>query len=289
MLGDHQRHRRLAVQTRFGARLFKAVFRVTDIAEFDRVSGAVRDHQIVKVFGLDNTAHGAHRQLARSFIDAAAGHFHVLQAHGVRDFGNRDVVSTQLVRIDPDRNLAHAAAHDRHVADAVNGFDVLLDLLISNIRDFFQRPRRGNGDAHDRRRIRVQFLNNRFLSSDRQIVYDQVNLVAHFLRRYVRVPLEQEGDEDLRSALDRGRTQLVDTADRVDDAFDFVGDFGFNFLWRSTWINDSDGDRRQINLRKQIHAQRLVREEPDHSQAQNDHRRKDGTPDTNFSKLLHKT
>jgi hypothetical protein len=40
------------------------------------------------------------------------GHFHVLRAHRVGHLRDRDVESAQLVGVDPDLNLARAAADD---------------------------------------------------------------------------------------------------------------------------------------------------------------------------------
>src|SRR5712692_1648920 len=93
------------------------------------------------------------------------------------------------------------------------------------------------------------------VSSFRKIVDDEIDFVAHFLRRHVSVLFQHEGDEDLRDALDRSRTQLVDSADGIDRAFDLVGDFGFNLLRRRAGIDYGHGNRRQIDLRKQIDAQ----------------------------------
>ena len=52
-----------------------------------------------------------------------------------------------------------------------------------------------------------------------------------------------------------------------------------DFLGRRTAINDRDGDRRQIDLRKEVNAQRLVGEQTYDSQAQDEHGRKNRTAD----------
>ena len=136
---DDQSHGRLAVQTRFGARLFSSVFRVTDVAEFDCVSAAIRDDEIVELGGLDDAAHRAHRQFARAFVNTSARHFEILRAHCISNLRDSDVERAHLVWVDPDLDLATASADDLNVADAVDRFDLLLDLVVGNVCDFAQR------------------------------------------------------------------------------------------------------------------------------------------------------
>ena len=54
-------------------------------------------------------------------------------------------------------------------------------------------------------------------------------------------------------------------------------------------IHDGYRDGRQVDLRKEIDTQRLVRKQPDYSQTENQHRRKNRTANTYFSEFLHMT
>src|SRR6185503_422441 len=132
-------------------------------------------------------------------------------------------------------------------------------------------------DTNNRRRIGVEFLDDWLFGSQREVVQDQIDLVSDFLRGDVGVLLEQERDEDLRHAFNRRRTQLVDTGDGVDGAFDFVRDLSLDLLRRRAGIHDRNRDRRQVDLRKEVHAERLVREQPDDGETQDEHRRKNRT------------
>ncbi len=255
LFGNDQRHGRLSVQTRFGALLFRAVFDIANVAQLNGIGSAIGHHQIIKLRRVGNPSHRAHRQLALAFFDATAGHFHVLHAYRGGHVDRRNIERAHLVRIDPDFHFALPATDDLDVADAVNRFDQPLDLLVRDVGHFAQRAGRGNGDAQNRCRIGVELLDDGNFGRLRKIVDDEIDFVAHFLRRHVSVLFQDEGDEDLRDALDRSRTQLVDSADGIDRAFDLVGDFGFNLLRRRAGIDYGHGNRRQIDLRKQIDAQ----------------------------------
>ncbi len=256
MFGHNQRDRRLSVQTRFGALLFGAVFDVTDITQLDRVRSAIRDHQIIKLRRVRNASHRAHGQFALAFFDSAARNFQVLQLHRVGHVARRDIERAHLVWINPDFNFAQASADDFHVAYAIDRLDHPLDLFVGDVGDFAQRSGSRNRDSQNRRRVGVELLDNRDFRRFGKIVDNQVDFVAHFLRGHVGVFLQNEIDEDLRYAFERCRTQLVDAADRVDRAFDLVGDLSLDLLRRCAGISYCDGDRWQVDFRKQIHAER---------------------------------
>ena len=126
-------------------------------------------------------------------------------------------------------------------------------------------------------------MNDRRFGGFGQIGQGEVDAVADFLGCHIGVFIKNEGDEDLRDAFDRCGAQLVYAADRVDGRFDAVGDFGFNLLRRRAGIGDGHCDGRQVDLREEINAERLVREETDDRQRQNQHCGEDGPAHTNFS------
>ena len=65
-------------------------------------------------------------------------------------------------------------------------------------------------------------------------------------------------DDHHRLAFGRSGTHLVDLADGVDRVFDLLGDFGFHFFGRCAGIGNADGDRWDIDFRKQIDAKREI-------------------------------
>ncbi|HYG09070.1 MAG TPA: hypothetical protein VD835_03750 [Pyrinomonadaceae bacterium] len=222
-------------------------------------------------------------EFARAFVHAPAGHFHVLHAHRRRHFRHGHVEGAHLVRVEFELNLAAAAADDLDVADAVDALDALFDLLVGDLRHFAQTAWRGDGDAQDGRGVCVELLDDRLFSRLRQIGHDEVHLVAHFLRRDVGVFVEQELDEDLRDAFHRGRAQFVYAADGVDGGFDLVRHLGFDLARARAGVDHRDRDRGEVDLRKQINAEREEREDSHHRQRQYQHRREDGAADAYFS------
>ena len=112
-----------------------------------------------------------------------------------------------------------------------------LTCVLRNLRHLAKICRCRNNDAQDRCGIAVEFLNRRLLGGFRQIRNHGLNAVLNLLRRDVYVLFKNELDEDLRDAFDRGRTQLVDTADRVDRFLDLFSYLGFHLLRRRTGID----------------------------------------------------
>ncbi len=210
-----------------------------------------------------------------------------MQLDRIRDVGSCNIKGPHLVGIDPDFHLTQTSAHNFNVADPVDRFDQALDPLVGDVGHLAQAARRRYRYAQDRRRISVELLHNWDFGRLRQLVNDQVNFVAHFRSGHVGILLEHEINEHLRNAFDGSRPQFIDAADGVNRAFDLVGDFGFYFLRRSARIDDRNRDRRQIDLRKQIDAERSKGKQAHHGNAQNEHGREDRTTNTDFSKFLH--
>ena len=283
LFGNNQRNRGLAIKSCFRARLFHTILGVTNVAEFDRISTAAADDEIIKLRGLNNAAHRSYGQLPRPLVYPATGKLHVLSANSVSHLRHRDIEGAQFVGINPHLNLARASTDYRHLAHTADRFDLLFDLLVGDVGNFSRRPRGRDGDSYDRRGIGVQLLHDGLLGGDRKIVNDQVNLVSDFLRRDVGTFFEQKGNENLGNAFDGSGTQFVDAADGVHGAFNLVGYLRLDFLWGSAGIHNGNRDGRQVNLREKIDAQRLVGKEPDNCQTQDQHRRKHRTPDTDFS------
>ena len=236
--------------------LFRAIFDIADVAELDCVRPAIGYDQVIELRRIGNPSHRAHGQLALTCFDAPARQFHVLKLDRTGHVSRRDIEGAHFVGIDPDFDLTFASADDFHVADAIDRFDHALDLFVGQVGYFAQGSRRGHRNAQYRRGIGVELLNNWDFGCFWKIVDDKIDFVAHFLGRHVRVLLKHEGNKDLRDAFERGRTQLVNTADRVDGAFYLVGNFSLDFFRRSTRIDDRNSDRRQIDLWKQVDSER---------------------------------
>ena len=133
MFGDDQSDSRLTVQTRLCSWLFRSVFGIPNVAELDRIGAAIGNDQIIELGRLHKSAHCANRQFAGPFVNSAARHFHILGAHRIGDFGNSDIESSQLVRIYPNLYLPRSAPNDLYLADAVDRFNLLLNLFVGYV------------------------------------------------------------------------------------------------------------------------------------------------------------
>jgi hypothetical protein len=148
---------------------------------------------------------------------------------------------------------------------------------------------RGQGEAEDRRRVRIHPVDTGLLDRLRQPRQDAVHLVAHFLRRDVGVFLQREKHDDLRDALGRDRAEIVDPADGVDRLLDLVGDFRFNLLRRGAGLDRRHRDRREVDLGKAVDAKLRERKNADDGQRQNQDAGEDGTFDADCCKPLHRS
>jgi hypothetical protein len=75
-------------------------------------------------------------------------------------------------------------------------------LLVGDVGHFAERSGRGYGNAQHRRGVRVELFNDWTLSRFRQIVDDEIDLVADFLSGDVGILFEDKVDEDLGNAFD---------------------------------------------------------------------------------------
>ena len=178
------------------------------------------------------------------------------------DVVDRQVVGAQPIGVEPDVDLALAAAEDQHLADAVDALELPPQHLVGVLGDVADRLVRGERERQDRRGVRIELLDRRLLDRLGQQRQHAVDLVAHFLRRDVGVLLEQERDDDLRDAFGRGRAQLVDAADGVDRFFDLVGDLGLDLLGRRARQARRDDDRREVDLGEAVDAERVNENAP---------------------------
>ena len=141
LLRNHQSDRRLTIQARFGALLFRPVFDIPDVADLHCVRSLGGHHQVVELRRIRNASHRAHGELALACFNPTARQFHVLQFYRIGHVSRRNIEGAHLVRIDPDFHFTQPAADDFHVADSIDRFDHALDLLVGNVGDLAQAAR----------------------------------------------------------------------------------------------------------------------------------------------------
>ena len=171
------------------------------------MAGDLANHDVAELVDRRDAAARPQRHRLRTLIDAAAGHFDVLRLQRAGDVVDGQVLRPQQLGVEPQVDLAVAAADDEHLADAVGAFQLPAQHLVGVLGDLAQRLLRRHGNGQHRRRRRIELLDRRLDHRARQQRNDPVDLVAHFLRRDVRILLEHERDDDLRDAFGRVRGQ----------------------------------------------------------------------------------
>ena len=227
---DFDGHRILAVVARRGALLLAAVLGITDVADADGDAIDAGDHQLVEELGVGEPAHGAQHQFAAALVHAAPGNLRVLPRHRVADIHDRNAVGGHAVGVDPDVHRPAPSAHHQRLAHAADGLDGVLD---GPVGDLVQLPRRalsGQHDRHHRRRVRVEFLDQRRLGVARHQRDRARHGVAHVLRGHVDLPVQVERDGHHRQALHRSGADVVDAFHRGHRIFHAFGDGAFDFL-----------------------------------------------------------
>ena len=78
----------------------------------------------------------------------------------------------------------------------------------------------------------------------------------------------------------RGRPQLVDARDRIDDVLDRLGDRGLHLLDTGPGQHGRDRANREIHVREQVDTQLAVRKQAQHHRDRHQDPGEDGTIDT---------
>ncbi len=229
----------------------------------------------------------AQRHRLRTLVDAAARDLDVLSLQRARHVGHGQVVGPQAIGIQPHVDLALAPAEHGHLADAGDAFDLPAQDLVRVLGHFADRPVGGQREAEDRRRVRIEPVDARLLDGFGQEGQCAVDLVTHFLRGDVGILVQQEADRDDGDTFRRGRSQLVDAADRIHRFFDLVGDFRLDLFGRGARLDRRDDNGGDVHLGEAVDAEQREGEHADDRERKNQHRREDGAFNGERSKPLH--
>ena len=184
-------------------------------------------------------------------------------------------------------DFALRAAQDGDFAHSFGVFKLLLDPLVRDERQVADGARRGDGDLKDGRGVGVELLDHRRLRGLRKVGDDQVDLVLNFLRGDVAILRQQEADDDDGAAFRRCGADVIDQADGIHRVFDFLGDLRLDLFGRGAGIGYGHGDGRDVDLRKQIDAERKIGKRAHHDERENQHRGEDRAADAELSESVH--
>jgi len=146
-----QQHGACAVDVRDGFGIRLAVFDAGDVGDAHGMAVFLANDDVGEFRdGLDATA-GAQRHRLPSLIHASAGDLDVLLLERVRHVGDRQVVRTKAIGIEPDVDLARPAAEDDHLAHARYTFELTPQHFVGVFGDVADRFVRGQREAEDGR------------------------------------------------------------------------------------------------------------------------------------------
>ena len=260
--------------------LFRPVFGPADVAHPDGHAVARGNDQIAEGPRVDHAPHRAQGLLAGRARDVAARQVGVLAGQRVTHRRDRQLIGRQAVGIDPHVDGALEAADDLDLPDAEGALEKRLDEFVGDLGQLAQRAVGRDGDAEDRRELAVELGDDRGTHVARQPGQDRRDAVADILGRGFDVAIEREGGKHDGATGARDRAQLVEALDGVDDLFDLLADQDLDFFGRRARQLRARDDRRQVDGGKPVDAQAHVAGGAHHDEAQDEHRGKDRTLDT---------
>src|SRR5262245_27658035 len=98
LFGDDKGNRWLAVQTRAGSQLFRAVLNVAQVLYANLVSAARRDHYVIELFRFLYSSQRPNTGFRLAPFDPATRKFQVLDSKAARNLGRRYIKRPHFVR-----------------------------------------------------------------------------------------------------------------------------------------------------------------------------------------------
>src|SRR5262249_29462014 len=263
-------------------RLFVGVFDASQVGDLDRRAVGARNDQVAELAHHVEAAHRAHGQLFHALIEPAAGRFDVFVFQRAGHLIDGDVMAVELFGVEQDLNLAVAPAGDVNGRDAVHSLQRAFDLLIGDFSDLAQAPRPADDQRKDRVRFGIGLGDDGRLDVGRHLAHRQRHFLAHVLRGVFHLAVEHEAAGDARAAVHYHDFQFVQTADAAQLLFDGQYDLAGHFVGAGARQPDAHADDGRIGLGKEVDAEVHEREDAQHDQKQHQHRRKNGSPNTDF-------
>ena len=188
-------------------------------------------------------------------------------AHRCDNLLRADSIGFECLRIQVEIDLALGAAHHRDRPHTPHIFQASLEGLVGPIGELHRTHRRGSGKRgglfrqHGHRPHRfgcgVKPQHPGFLHFSAQGGADGCHFLTYIVGRLAPVHRQIKFNDDDRLALVAAGGQRIDSGDRVDTFFNFLGNFAFNDFGRGTGIVGNDNDHREIDVGKLIDLKTL--------------------------------
>ena len=276
LLPHREGHRVRAVQPRGGGLVFVAVEDFADVAHAHRRTAIRAQDDVFDLGDRLELALRAQRDRAAVAFDLAAGDIEVFGRELGSHLAERQVQRFEAARIEVDLDLPHLAAVHFNGRDAVNLLEQRLEIVLHLPARDVGRLGRSDGEQHDRQRRDVEALNRRVFDVLWKRAANSSDLLADFGGGGLRIDFEAQLDADARHAFGGCRDHFLHAVDAGDRVLDRAGDERLDFFGAGAGERHDDVDEREVDLGEEVDAQPRHRDDAEHHEAHDDHRREDG-------------
>ena len=256
---DHHAHHRDAVHLHVAARILRAEFGASDVAQTDDAVAVLADHQVVELLRGVHQPQRADGQFGGVALDAARGEFDILAVEGILDVRGGYAVAGHLRRVEPQPHRVALFAPDLHAAHVADRLQLLLDRQVGDLAQFEQRALVAlNGHHQNRRGVGISLRDRRRVAVARQVALRPRDLVAHVVGGGFEIDRELEFDGDAALPLLAGARQRADARDAVDVLLEGFGDLVLDHVGIGPRVGALHRDDRVVDAREFAHAEVTV-------------------------------
>ncbi len=278
---EHDDHRGAPVGDPSVAQILDRIDDIRDIRQADRGAVAIGDHQRAIGRSLVRLVVGVELPAPLVVLDRALWAVRVGGVEGGAHVLEADRITEERVRVELDAHRGQGAAADRHLTDAVDLRQFLLQHRRGGIIELAGAARlRGQRQHQDRGTCGVDLVIARIaLETDRQVGARGIDCRLHVAGGTVDVAVEAELEHDARIAAIVRRSHLADVGDLREMALQRRGDARRHDLRARAGELRLDDDRREIDLRQQRHRQQKERDHSRKGRSECQYRRRHRPPD----------
>ncbi len=255
--GDLEADHGLAVEQGDAAAFGDAVADFCHFAEADAAPARQRHLECGNVGDRAHRRQGAYRLDAVADITATAGSVLLHLPQQARHVSGGDAQRRQARGVQVDLHLAVDPADAADFADTLDRQHGLGDVVVDEPRQPLLVDALGtHGVGEDRAARGGDLGNHRVAHRWRQVGTHRVDCVAHFVERHLGVLVDVESHLDRRRAVGERGGDVFDATQRGDLILDLARHLGFHLGRRNTLVGGGNGDRRQLDVREVLDAQR---------------------------------
>ena len=210
-----------------------------------------RDDKGAELLGPAHPRVGAHRQLARAGIQAAAGQLHILAPDGVLHVLHGQAARGQRLAVQPDAHGEAPLALDDDLGHAIHDRQPVHEAAPGDVGDLHAAVAVGTQrDPEDGPGVAIHLGHHRLVRRLGQPGQGAGHAVAHVVGRRVHVAVQLELDHHLRALVAALRGDGLDALDARHRAFDQLGDLGVHHRRAGADIGGRHLHHRRVDLRQ---------------------------------------